>query len=118
MLGDVATFPCQGRRLAVLGDMLELGEASAALHASVAEALDPDQIQEVYLYGDEIVSLKQALSEKYAPEHVHYFPKAEQRRLIVALQDTVMHDDLVMLKASHGLHLENVLQALIDGTSE
>ncbi|WP_203632226.1 UDP-N-acetylmuramoyl-tripeptide--D-alanyl-D-alanine ligase [Lacticaseibacillus suibinensis] len=118
VLGDFAKFPCQGRRIAVLGDMLELGEASAALHASVAEALDPNQIQEVYLYGDEIVSLKQALSEKYAPEHVHYFPKAEQRRLIVALQDTVMHDDLVMLKASHGLHLENVLQALIDGTSE
>ncbi|MFD1393055.1 UDP-N-acetylmuramoyl-tripeptide--D-alanyl-D-alanine ligase [Lacticaseibacillus jixianensis] len=115
VLTDFAQFPCSGRRIAVLGDMLELGEASAQLHASVAAALDPAKIQDVYLYGDEIVALKEALAAKYAPDHLHYFPKADQRGLIVALEDSIVHDDLVVLKASHGLHLEKVLQALIEG---
>ncbi|KRN25947.1 UDP-N-acetylmuramoyl-tripeptide--D-alanyl-D-alanine ligase [Lacticaseibacillus camelliae] len=115
VLNDFAEFPCRGRRIAVLGDMLELGDASAALHASVAAALDPQKIQEVYLYGDEIVALRDELAKKYAPTHLHYFPKGEQRHLIVALEDHIVHDDLVMLKASHGLHLEKVLQALIEG---
>ncbi|WP_125705772.1 UDP-N-acetylmuramoyl-tripeptide--D-alanyl-D-alanine ligase [Lacticaseibacillus daqingensis] len=115
VLADFSDFPCTGRRIAVLGDMLELGDASAALHASVAEALDPAKVQEVYLYGDEIAALQAALMDKYAPEHVHYYPKAAQNQLTQALLDGVGHSDMVMLKASHGLHLERVLDALLAG---
>ncbi|WP_179396107.1 UDP-N-acetylmuramoyl-tripeptide--D-alanyl-D-alanine ligase [Lacticaseibacillus absianus] len=116
VLTDFSEFPTQGRRIAVLGDMLELGEASGALHASVATALDPAKVQDVYLYGDEIVTLRDALAAKYDAAHLHYFPKADQSRLTAALLDDVGHADMVMLKASHGLHLEVVLAALINGT--
>ena len=115
VLHDFGDFPCAGRRIAVLGDMLELGEASKALHASVAEALDPQKIQEVYLYGDEIAALRDALAERYAPEHLHYFAKTAQQALINALQEAITYQDMVLLKASHGLHLENVLNALLEG---
>ncbi len=115
VLHDFSDFPCQGRRIAVLGDMLELGAASADLHTSVASAIDPDKLAEVYLYGDEIKPLAVALQARFAPERLHYFPKGEQQALINALQEDVSYNDMVMLKASHGLHLENVLTALLDG---
>ncbi|MFD1485953.1 UDP-N-acetylmuramoyl-tripeptide--D-alanyl-D-alanine ligase [Lacticaseibacillus baoqingensis] len=118
VLHDFAEFPCSGRRIAVLGDMLELGAASAELHASVATALDPTRIPEVYLYGDEISSLADTLAAKYPAAAVHYFPKGQQQALINALQADVSYQDMVVLKASHGLHLENVLQALLDGDSD
>lgn len=116
VIGDFSTFPTAGRRIAVLGDMLELGAFSASLHASVARALDPTKVTDVYLYGDEISTLRDALATKYAPAHLHYFPKGQQAALIVALQKTVSYQDLVLVKASHGLHLENVVTALIAGT--
>ncbi|WP_461225591.1 UDP-N-acetylmuramoyl-tripeptide--D-alanyl-D-alanine ligase [Lacticaseibacillus suihuaensis] len=115
VLRDFGEFPVAGRRIAVLGDMLELGAASPELHASVAAALDPAKVQVVYLYGDEIRPLADALATKYPAADLHYFPKDQQPRLITALMDDVGHDDMVLLKASHGLHLEKVLAALIEG---
>ncbi|WP_461214634.1 UDP-N-acetylmuramoyl-tripeptide--D-alanyl-D-alanine ligase [Lacticaseibacillus sp. GG6-2] len=115
VLHDFSEFPCQGRRIAVLGDMLELGSASADLHASVASAIDPAKVAEVYLYGDEIYPLYEALAPEFDPSRLHYFKKGDQQALINALQEDVSYKDMVMLKASHGLHLENVLAALLDG---
>jgi UDP-N-acetylmuramoyl-tripeptide--D-alanyl-D-alanine ligase len=114
VLHDFGEFPCAGRRIAVLGDMLELGEASPSLHASVATALEPDQIPVVYLYGDEIRPLVDALATKYPASALRYFPKDQQQALINSLQEEVGYQDMVLLKASHGLHLEKVLQALLD----
>ena len=98
----------------VLGDMLELGEASHDLHAGLAKSLDPAAIGEVYLYGNEMAALRDELAAKYPADQLHYYPEGEQKRLIVKLVEDVRSVDLVMLKGSHGMHLENVLQALLD----
>ncbi|WP_127848460.1 UDP-N-acetylmuramoyl-tripeptide--D-alanyl-D-alanine ligase [Lacticaseibacillus hulanensis] len=114
VLTNFAGFPTKGRRIAVLGDMLELGEASHDLHAGLADVLDPDKINEVYLYGNEMVALRDALADKYPEEAIHYYPEGEQKRMIINLLDNVKSVDLVMLKGSHGMHLENVLTALLE----
>lgn len=115
VIRDFAAFPCKGERIAVLGDMLELGELSPQLHAGLASELDPAKIQDVYLFGDEIVSLRDALQAKYSADHLHYFAKTQQDALTAALQEKVGYQDLVLLKASHGLHLEKVVRALVQG---
>lgn len=107
--------PTQGRRIAVLGDMLELGDQAATLHASVAEAVDPTQLDEVYLYGDLMQALATALKAQpdYAA-HVHYFPTAEKEQLSQALLADVQTGDAVLLKASNGMHLDTILRQLKD----
>lgn len=107
--------PTQGRRLAVLGDMLELGEQAPVLHASVAEAIDPTQLDEVYLYGDLMQALAKALQDKpdYAA-HVHYFPTAEKDQLSQAVLAAVQTGDAILLKASNGMHLDTLLRQLKD----
>jgi UDP-N-acetylmuramoyl-tripeptide--D-alanyl-D-alanine ligase len=112
VLTNFAGFPTKGRRIAVLGDMLELGEASHALHAGLAKDLNPDTIDTVYLYGNEMAALRDAIADKYPEDAVHYYPEGEQNRLIIKLLEDVRSVDLVMLKGSHGMHLENVLEAL------
>lgn len=114
VLANFSGFPTKGRRIAVLGDMLELGEASHDLHAGLAKSLDPAAIGEVYLYGNEMAALRDELAAKYPADQLHYYPEGEQKRLIVKLVEDVRSVDLVMLKGSHGMHLENVLQALLD----
>ncbi|WP_462400587.1 UDP-N-acetylmuramoyl-tripeptide--D-alanyl-D-alanine ligase [Lacticaseibacillus pantheris] len=118
VLNDFVKVPTQGRRIAVLGDMLELGEASHELHAGLADALDPEQVQCVYLYGPEMRALYERLADKYDAEHLFYFDQDSQSHLSSQLLDGVYSDDLILLKGSHGMHLEKVLQALLDGSRE
>nr|MDF9460911.1 UDP-N-acetylmuramoyl-tripeptide--D-alanyl-D-alanine ligase [Lactobacillus amylovorus] len=101
-----------GCRIAVLGDMLELGKNSPALHAGLSDTLDPQIINEVYLYGPEMKNLYDALKDKYKPEHLHYYTQDQMDRMIDDLKNDIKPDDIVVLKGSHGMHLENVLARL------
>ena len=107
---DVDAF---GRRIAVLGDMLELGAASHQLHASLAEVLTPQLIDELYLYGPEMKYLFEALSGKYESSALHYYEKDHMDRMINDLREDIKPHDIVMLKGSHGMHLEKVLERLL-----
>lgn len=105
-------MPNGGRRIAVLGDMLELGQQSAALHAGLADCLDPQVINEVYLIGPQMKNLFNALQKKYEAAHLHYYKTEEMDRLINDLQNDIKQNDIVVLKGSHGMHLEKVVARL------
>lgn len=113
VLKTIEELPTDGKRIAVLGDMLELGDASARLHASLAATIDADKIEEVYLVGSEMKNLQEALEEKgYPASAIHQYSADELDKVTADLQATVKADDLVLLKASHGIHLEKVLAKL------
>ncbi|GFZ26839.1 UDP-N-acetylmuramoyl-tripeptide--D-alanyl-D-alanine ligase [Lactobacillus corticis] len=104
--------PEDGRRIAVLGDMLELGDKSSELHAGLKDALDPFVINEVYLYGDEMKNLYEALKSVYKPEHLHYYDIDHKDHMVDDLKNDIRPDDIVVLKGSHGMHLEEVVDRL------
>ena len=59
-----ATEPAAGaRRVAVLGDMLELGDASERLHRELAEPLAAAEVDRVFLVGEAMAALHEALPE-------------------------------------------------------
>jgi UDP-N-acetylmuramoyl-tripeptide--D-alanyl-D-alanine ligase len=59
-----ATEPGAGaRRVAVLGDMLELGNASERLHRELADPLAATQVDRVFLIGEAIAALDEVLPE-------------------------------------------------------
>lgn len=64
VLKTIAETPVAGRRIAVLGDMLELGDAAAKLHASLAEEIDHQKIASVYLVGEQMKNLKDKLIQE------------------------------------------------------
>ncbi|WLS84665.1 UDP-N-acetylmuramoyl-tripeptide--D-alanyl-D-alanine ligase [Lactobacillus apis] len=105
-------IPEGSRRIAVLGDMLELGERSAALHAGLADCLDPQVINEVYLFGSEMENLADVLKNTYEPENLHYYKEDQMQRLIADLRNDIKPHDIVVLKGSHGMHLEKVVKRL------
>lgn len=105
-------MPEDGKRIAVLGDMLELGEASTSLHAGLADSLDPQVINEVYLYGNEMKYLADALQKKYDSQHLHYYDQDHMELMINDLKNEIKPNDIVVLKGSHGMHLEKVVERL------
>ena len=104
--------PEGNRRIAVLGDMLELGEKSAELHRNLEDCLDPQVINEVHLYGTEMKNLYDALEDKYDAEHLHYYDRDQMQRMIEDLKNDIKPHDIVVLKGSHGMHLEKVVERL------
>lgn len=100
------------RRILVLGDMLELGRFSHDLHASVAETIDASVIAQVYLLGPEMASLNEALLKQGFPsERVHYYQQ-DKAQLIADLKEDLHPDDQILVKASHGMGLIDVVNAL------
>ena len=97
-LETFASLPVPGRRIAVLGDMFELGELSAELHAAVAR-----RAHELPLDG--IVTVGTEANAHIAGDVM--CASAEEAR--TALTDFVRPGDAVLLKASHGMHLADAI---------
>nr|WP_221626781.1 UDP-N-acetylmuramoyl-tripeptide--D-alanyl-D-alanine ligase [Cohnella lubricantis] len=102
-----------GRKILVLGDMLELGPDEAEFHAAIGRAVTPDKADLLLAYGP--LSANGAReAEKLLPAGAvkHYMDKEQ---LIADLLAKLTPDDLVLVKASRGMKLEEVVYALQRG---
>ncbi len=99
------------RRVAVLGDMLELGESGPALHHERGRALAGrvDVVVGVGPLAKEIV--EGARSAGIPTGSLHHFATASEA--VPALERIVRAGDAVLVKASRGVRLEAVVDALV-----
>lgn len=98
-----------GRRLAVLGDMLELGADSQALHAGLAAPLVAAKVDRVLLAGTEMAALAETLPGDMACKHRD---NAEALKPLVL--ETVQPGDVVMIKSSNGSGFTKLTEALLN----
>jgi UDP-N-acetylmuramoyl-tripeptide--D-alanyl-D-alanine ligase len=112
MMAVLRTFmklPCTGRRIAVLGDMRELGGHAEALHRDVGRCvagLAPDRLVAV---GPDTAAYvaDEAVKAGYPASRVTCFADAAEAS--AGVQKLVVPGDCVLLKASRGMGLERVL---------
>lgn len=98
-----------GRRIAVLGDMLEMGEFAPAVHADLAGPLLAAGIEHVWLAGPEMVALRDALPETVSV--VYLETTAEMANFVTT---EVRAGDVVMVKSSLGIGFGKIVSALLD----
>lgn len=96
-----------GRRIAVLGDMLELGSHSAKLHAGLADAVAAANPDLVFLAGPEMKALAERLPADIPAE---YRAKTEELQALVV--QAVKPGDAVMVKSSNGVGFSRIVDAL------
>ncbi|MFV0560236.1 MAG: UDP-N-acetylmuramoyl-tripeptide--D-alanyl-D-alanine ligase [Enterococcus sp.] len=112
VLDTFRKLPTDGRRIAVLADMLELGPDSLNMHAQMSEHIDDKTYQAIYLYGEQMRALKQALEENYPTLNVYHFAKEEKQTLINQLVHDLLPTDSVVLKGSNGMGLMEIVNSL------
>lgn len=94
--------------------MLELGEQSDAMHISLSDHLDPKLISQVYLVGNHMKALENVLKAKYPNDQIHWYSVEQEDQLIADLHAKLTNKDEILIKGSHGIHLEKVLAGLRD----
>jgi UDP-N-acetylmuramoyl-tripeptide--D-alanyl-D-alanine ligase len=98
----------EGRRIAVLGDMLELGDHSAKLHAGLAELIVGTGTHTVFLGGPEMRSLADILPDEVTSEY-----RAGAEELKPLLLSALKAGDVVMIKSSKGIGFSKLVEALL-----
>lgn len=100
----------EGRKLAVLGEMRELGERSADYHAALAGPVREAGVETVILVGEAMKPLAEALEGQVEIMHVADAATARER-----LMATLRGGDAVLIKGSNGVGLSAVVAALAGG---
>ncbi|MFN2746718.1 MULTISPECIES: UDP-N-acetylmuramoyl-tripeptide--D-alanyl-D-alanine ligase [unclassified Bacillus (in: firmicutes)] len=101
-----------GKKMLVLGDMLELGEGEKVFHEEIGKAIHPEAVDFVFAYGDLGAYIAKG-AMKHFPEHrVFHFGKEDKDSLKEALKAKANAGDLILVKASRGMRLEETIKDL------
>ena len=94
------------RSVAILGDMLELGERSEEYHKSILPYILESGIDVVITSGKEMKGVFDAL------EGVKKYHFDETKQALASIKNMVKNGDIVLLKASRGMHFEKIIEEL------
>ena len=109
------SHPGDGRRIAVLGDVLELGERSEELHRSVgiyieSEAKAGRRLDQLLTVGNESRVIVDYVMEK---TDIPAKSCQDNFELTRAVQELMKPEDWILFKGSRGMHLDEVVEALL-----
>ena len=105
----------QGRRVAVLGDMLELGVRTQAEHYKVGR-IAAEKANVLLAYGENSVRMIYgAITGGMTRHAARAF--TDRERLIAVLKQTVRPGDVILFKGSRGMRMELVLEAFLSEDS-
>lgn len=97
------------RRIAVLGEMLELGEHVRELHEGIGRSAHDAQVAVLLGYGEHMAHTVRAAQAAGIPEARHF---AAMSQLLEYLQQQLRPGDAVLVKGSRGCRMERVVEAL------
>lgn len=106
LLRDAEPSP-GGRRVAILGDMLEMGEHAAEVHAALAAPIVEAGITDVWLAGPQMAHLRSSL-----PPEISVAYREAVGDLVSYAVGSVAAGDVVMVKSSKGTGCAKIVEAL------
>lgn len=106
-LATLRSFATTGRRVAVLGDMFELGATAEAGHRAVGRAVKREKVDLLFTTGTLAEEIYRAAGLTKA-EHF-----ADKRSMILRLREVLRPGDVVLVKGSRGMQMEDVVTAIV-----
>ncbi len=104
-------LPSCGRKIAVLGDMLELGDNEISYHYEVGQYLADKKIDELLVIGRLSGNIMKAVLDSGAPIKCKSFNNNGE--ISEYLLSTMSKEDIVLIKGSNGMHLKEIVDTMI-----
>lgn len=101
-----------GDAVVILGDMLELGEQSEALHGEIGELLADANIREIFLRGSLTRAVGAgAVRRGFPAERISFFENPEE--VVSSLRSRLKKNDWILIKGSRKMKMEAVAEKII-----
>ncbi len=103
-----------GRKIAILGDMLELGDKTRQHHENLMNVLQLAGLSMLVTIGEEMQRLGEQLENI---DHIHYTPPlndAEAAKITDDIISHITHGDSVLVKGSNGMKTSRIANCLIN----
>jgi UDP-N-acetylmuramoyl-tripeptide--D-alanyl-D-alanine ligase len=113
-LQTIGNMNVEGCRIAVLGDMLELGKESKELHRSIGAMVPEMNFDLLVTVGEQAKNYVKGAEEKGMKNAMHFDSVQE---VIEFLTDVVSKGDVLLVKGSRGMKMEQVVDALLKLTT-
>lgn len=98
------------RKIAVLADMLELGEFSKSIHYDIGKSIDKEKIDYVLAYGNDSIEIINGALNSGIKNAIFFNDKNE---LIKELKELLQPNDCVLVKGSRGMKMDEVVNEII-----
>jgi len=108
-LETLCDLPLQGRRVAILGDMAELGAQSDAAHAEMGRRAAELKVGQLFTVGRNSLATAQAAREAGLARVIEF---ADVEAAVRAVKNFLKPGDVVLLKASRSSRLERIAETL------
>lgn len=98
------------RKIAIIGDMLELGDEAEELHRQVGRLINPKKVDYLLCTGPLSKYIAEEARKRFPFEHVFHLNQKDD--LIDKAKYLIQKNSLVLVKASRSLRLEEIVEAL------
>ena len=101
------------RKIAILGDMLELGDYTEEIHRKIGEDVVNNNIDILIMVGNFSLYIKdEALKKGFNKDNIYSFEKQEDTYNL--LNNLLKEGDLVLVKGSHGINLDKLVEEMMN----
>lgn len=105
VLSDVS-----GRKVAIIGDMFELGSDEKEMHYDIGRYAALKNIDCIICIGELAKEYEKGANDAGKIKGVYYF--ADKDKAIIKLYEILQKSDSILVKASHGMHFEKIVDIL------
>lgn len=110
-VNTLVSLDSKNRYVAILGDMFELGEYSIEAHRMVGKHVASSNIDLLICVGNDAKYIyKEAINNGMNSENVKYYEDKEN--IIKEINSIILDKDIVLVKASRGMHLEKIIDKI------
>ena len=100
------------KKIAVLGDVLELGEFSKQMHENIGEEVVKNNIDILITVGEEAKNISnKALELGMNKESIYYLERND--KAVNLIKNIAKQGDIVLVKASNGMHFDEIVEKIL-----
>ncbi len=98
------------KKIAILGDMKELGEREKAIHYEIGQEIDPSVFSDLIFYGPLSKYMLQGAEKNFSSSRLFWF--SSKSDLVNEMKNLIEPNTLVLVKASRTMRLEEVVESI------